>query len=279
MKKMKQKKKKITISDITVLKKYFGFKGLNTVCQSAKCPNIGECFKKRTATFLILGKYCTRRCGFCAVEKHNPELIDINEPAKIAKAIKRLGLSYSVITSVTRDDLSDGGAEHFAKTINEIKTLIPESKVEVLVPDFLGNTKSIDIVLSANPDVFSHNLETVPALYGKVRKGADYKRSLEVLRYAKAAGFKVKTGIMLGLGETETQVFETIEDIKNTNIDTLTIGQYLAPTKEHYLVIKEYSPEEFKTMEIFAVLSGIKQVTSGRYVRSSYLAEENFKRL
>ncbi|MDR0820583.1 MAG: lipoyl synthase [Endomicrobium sp.] len=276
---MKQEKKKITISDITALKKYFGFKRLNTVCQSAKCPNIGECFKNRTATFLILGKYCTRGCDFCAVEKHNPELIDINEPAKIAKAIKRLGLSYNIITSVTRDDLPDGGAEHFAKTISEIKTLIPESKVEVLVPDFLGNTKSIDIVLNAKPDVFSHNLETVPALYGKVRKGADYKRSLEVLRYAKAADFKVKTGIMLGLGETETQVFETIEDIKNTNIDILTIGQYLAPTKEHYPVIKEYSPEEFKTMEIFAVSSGIKQVASGRYVRSSYLAEENFKRL
>jgi lipoic acid synthetase len=180
---------------------------------------------------------------------------------------------------VTRDDLSDGGAEHFAKTINEIKTLIPESKVEVLVPDFLGNTKSIDIVLNANPDVFSHNLETVSALYGKVRKGADDKRSREVLMYAIAAGFKVKTGIMLGLGETETQVFETIEDIKNTNIDTLTIGQYFAPTKEHYSVIKEYSSEEFKTMEIFAVSLGIKQVTSGRYVRSSYLAEENFKGL
>jgi lipoic acid synthetase len=277
--KMKQKKKKITISVITALKDYFGFKGLNTVCQSAKCPNIGECFKKRTATFLILGKYCTRGCDFCAVEKRNPELIDINEPVKIAKAIKCLGLLYSVITSVTRDDLPDGGAEHFAKTINEIKTLIPENKVEVLVPDFLGNTKSIDIVLNATPDVFSHNLETVPALYGKVRKGADYKRSLEVLRYAKAAGFKVKTGVMLGLGETETEVFETIEDIKNTNIDILTIGQYLAPTKEHYPVIKEYSSEEFKTMKIFAASIGIKQVASDRYVRSSYLAEENFKRL
>jgi lipoic acid synthetase len=276
---MKQKKKKITISDITALKRYFGFKGLSTICQSAKCPNIGECFKKRAATFLILGKYCTRGCNFCSVEKHNPELIDINEPTKIAKTIKWLGLSYSVITSVTRDDLPDGGAEHFAKTINKIKTLIPESKVEVLVPDFLGNTKSIDIVLNANPDVLSHNLETVPALYGKVRKGADYKRSLEVLRYAKAAGFKVKTGIILGLGETETQVFETIKDIKGTNIDTLTIGQYLAPTKKHYPVIKEYSSEEFKTMEIFAISSGIKQVISGRYVRSSYLAEENFKKL
>ncbi|MCA6079639.1 MAG: lipoyl synthase [Endomicrobium sp.] len=276
---MKQEKKKIAISDIMALKKDFEFKGLNTVCRSAKCPNIGECFRRRTATFMILGKYCTRKCDFCAVEKYNPEPVDVNEPSKIAKTIKQLRLSYSVITSVTRDDLPDGGAEHFAKTINEIKALLPENKIEVLVPDFSGNTKFIDIVLNAKPDVFSHNLETVHALYSKVRKGADYGRSLEILRYVKVSGFKVKTGIMLGLGETEKQVFETIKDIKNTNIDTLTIGQYLAPTKKHYPVIKEYTPKEFKMMEDFAVSIGIKQVVSGRYVRSSYLAEENFKRL
>ncbi|MDR3256233.1 MAG: lipoyl synthase [Endomicrobium sp.] len=276
---MKQEKKKITIADITALKKDFGFKSLNTVCQSAKCPNIGECFKKGTATFLILGKYCTRGCGFCAIEKHKPELVDKNEPLKIAKAIKKLGLLYVVITSVTRDDLPDGGAEYFAKTIDEIKTLIHGIKVEVLVPDFLGSEKSIDTVLDANPDVFSHNLETVPALYGKVRKGAEYKRSLEVLKYAKSRDCKVKTGIMLGLGETQSQVFETIGDIKNINTDTLTIGQYLAPTKEHYPVIKEYTQEEFKIIEDFAVSTGIRQVISGRYIRSSYLAEESFKKL
>ncbi|MDR3274735.1 MAG: lipoyl synthase [Endomicrobium sp.] len=273
---MKQPKKKINIADITALEKNFKFKGLNTVCQSAKCPNIGECFKKRTATFLILGRYCTRGCDFCAVEKYNPEVVDINEPYKIAETIKELGLSYSVITSVTRDDLTDGGAKHFAKTVNAIKIVLPDNKVEVLVPDFFGDTKLIDVVLNAKPDVFSHNLETVPDLYGKARKGASYSRSLSVLKYAKSAGFKVKTGIMVGLGETEPQIFEVIKDVKNINVDVLTIGQYLAPTKEHYPAVKEYNPEEFKVIENFAVSIGIKQIISGRYVRSSYLAEEKF---
>ncbi|MDR1720935.1 MAG: lipoyl synthase [Endomicrobium sp.] len=276
---MKQEKKKITIAHTAELKRVFEFGGLNTVCQSAKCPNIGECYKNKTATFLILGKYCTRGCSFCAIEKYKAEFVDAHEPSRIAKAVKKLGLSYCVITSVTRDDLPDGGARHFAKTINEIKTLLPENKVEVLVPDFLGNTKSIDIVLNACPDVFSHNLETVPALYDKVRKGADYKRSLKVLKYVKSAGFKVKTGIMVGLGETELQIFETIEDIKSTNVDILTIGQYLAPTLKHYPVIEEYAEEEFKMLENFAVSVGIKQVISGRYVRSSYFAEASFKKL
>ncbi|MDR1926421.1 MAG: lipoyl synthase [Endomicrobium sp.] len=276
---MKQKKKKISITDTTALKKTFTFRGLNTVCQSAKCPNIGECFKNRTATFLILGRNCTRKCNFCAVEKYSPELVDKTEPSRVAKAIKELGLLYSIITSVTRDDLIDGGAEHFAKTINEIKAILNETKVEVLVPDFLGNTKSIDIVLNAKPDVFAHNLETVPVLYDKVRGGADYNRSLSVLEHAKYLGFKVKTGIMVGLGETVEQVFETVREIKNINVDILTIGQYLAPTKEHYPVIKEYTSKEFEVIENFAVSIGIKQVISGRYIRSSYLAEKHFKSL
>jgi lipoic acid synthetase len=218
---MKQEKKKITIADIAMLKKDFGVKGLNTVCQTAKCPNIGECFKNKTATFLILGKNCTRKCDFCAVEKYSPEPVDADEPSKVAKPTKELDLYYSVITSVTRDDLPDGGARHFAKTVNEIKSVLPNAKVEVFVPDFLGKTELIDIVLTAKADIFSHNLETVPYLYDKVRKGAEYKRSL-----------KVKTGIMLGLGETEEQVFETITDVKDVDIDILTIGQYLAPTKK-----------------------------------------------
>jgi lipoic acid synthetase len=271
---MKQEKKKITIADIAMLKKDFGVKGLNTVCQSAKCPNIGECFKNKTATFLILGKNCTRNCDFCAVEKYSPEPVDTDEPSKVAKAIKELDLYYSVITSVTRDDLPDGGARHFAKTVNEIKSVLPNAKVEVLIPDFLGKTELVDIVLTAKPDIFSHNLETVPYLYDKVRKGAEYKRSLKVLKHAKNAGFKVKTGIMLGLGETEEQIFETIRDVKNVDIDILTIGQYLVPTKKHYPVIKEYSQEEFQKIKCFAVSLGIKQVVSGRYVRSSYLVQE-----
>jgi lipoic acid synthetase len=276
---MKQEKKRIAIACITALKKDFKLRGISTVCQSARCPNIGECYKNKTATFLILGRYCTRGCGFCAVDKYSPDVVDADEPSRVAKAIKELGVSYSVITSVTRDDLPDGGAEHFAKTINEIKTLLPENRVEVLIPDFLGRVESLDIVLNAAPDVFSHNLETVPALYDRVRIGADYERSIDVLKYAKSKGFKVKTGIMLGLGETEKQIFRTVEDIKSAGVDALTIGQYLVPAKGRHTVIKEYSTEEFKIIENFAISAGIKQVVSGRYVRSSYLAEVNFKRL
>ncbi|MDR1511196.1 MAG: lipoyl synthase [Endomicrobium sp.] len=275
---MKQRKKRINLAQIIEFKKNFESKALNTVCQSAKCPNIGECYRNKIATFMILGEYCTRECSFCAVGKYDTEFIDVSEPTKVAKAIKDLRLSYSVITSVTRDDLPDGGAEHFAKTINEIKTLLPGNKVEVLVPDFLGNTNSIDIVLNAKPDVFSHNLETVPTLYDVVRKGSDYYRSLSVLEHAKSKDFRVKTGIMLGLGETKAQIFETIKDIKNINVDALIIGQYLAPTLKHFSVIKEYTKEEFKMFENFAISLKIKQVISGRYARSSYLAEANFKK-
>jgi lipoic acid synthetase len=202
--------------------------------------------------------------------------VDANEPTKVAKAIKDLGLSYSVITSVTRDDLPDCGAKHFAETVNEIKKVLPCSKVEVLIPDFLGKTDLVDIVLASKPDVFSHNLETVSGLYDKVRKDADYKRSIKILKYAKDMGFKVKTGIMLGLGETEQQIFEIIEDVKEANIDVLTIGQYLAPTKRHHSVVKEYNENEFQNIRTFALSIGIRQVVSGRYVRSSYLVQEHF---
>jgi lipoic acid synthetase len=270
-----QPKKRINVRDIWAFKKKFNPKNLNTICQSAKCPNIAECFKRGIVTFLILGKYCSRQCRFCAIDKRNPEFVDRDEPFKIAKAIKKLALEYVVITSVTRDDLADGGANHFAETIIEIRTLSPKIKIEVLVPDFLGNTESINVVLRANPDVFSHNLETTSNLYDKIKKGANYKRSLEVLRYAKLANFKVKTGIMLGLGETKSEIFKTIIDIKDININALTIGQYLAPTKKHYPVIKEYTMEEFETIKTFAKLIGIQQVTSGRYVRSSCLPGEN----
>jgi lipoic acid synthetase len=273
-----KEKKKIIVADIVALKKEFRFKKLNTVCQSAMCPNIGECFKKKIATFLILGKNCTRRCDFCAVGKYDPEPVDANEPLRVAKAVRDLGLSYVVITSVTRDDLFDGGAEYFYKTVSEIRNILPVVKIEVLVPDFLGNTKSIDRVLSVKPDVFSHNLETVPFLYNIIRKGANYKRSIEVLKYAKSAGFKIKTGIMVGFGETKSQIFKTIRDMRNINIDILTLGQYLAPTKAHYPIIKEYTQEEFEVMKFFAISIGIKQVISGKYIRSSYLAEENFKK-
>jgi lipoic acid synthetase len=228
---------------------------------------------------MILGKYCTRGCSFCGIEHHSPQHLDAAEPLRIAKAIEELGLSYSVITSVTRDDLPDGGAKHFADTIKAIKALLPKTKVEVLVPDFFGKTDLIDIVLKASPDVFSHNLETVAPLYSKVRQGADYKRSLAVLKYAKEKNFKVKTGIMTGLGETFAQIADTIKDIKETNVDILTVGQYLAPTKKHHQVLKEYTPQEFQEIEEFAKSAGIKQVVCGRYIRSSYLAEESFVKL
>ncbi|MCL2798840.1 MAG: lipoyl synthase [Endomicrobia bacterium] len=272
-------KKKITIADITALKNNFKSQNLNTVCQSAKCPNIGECFKKRTATFLILGKNCTRGCSFCAIDKNPPEPLDANEPKRAALAIKDLGLAYCVVTSVTRDDLKDGGAKHFADTVFEIRKLNPDIKIEVLVPDFKGEQSSIDTVLNAKPDVFSHNLETVPSLYKKARQGADYKRSLNVLKYAKAKGFKVKTGIMLGLGETKNEVFDLISDVKNAEIDILTIGQYLAPTKNHHAVIKEYDETEFNEIQKYAAGKGVKHSVCGRYVRSSYLADECFAKL
>jgi lipoic acid synthetase len=271
-------KKRISVADIISFKKEIKLCGLNTVCQNTKCPNIGECFKNKTATFLILGKNCTRKCSFCSVQKHKPGHLNEKEPIEIAKLIKKMGLSYSVITSVTRDDLPGGGASYFVKTIFEIKKIAPQTKVEVLVPDFLGNISSVDMVLNAKPDVFAHNLETVSGLYDKVRIGADYMRSLNILKHAKSFSFQVKTGIMVGLGETQEQLFKTIEDIKNADIDTLTIGQYLSPTKDHYPIIKEYTDEEFKCIEDFAVSVGIKQAIVGRYVRSSYLSEKYFKK-
>ncbi|MCL2144169.1 MAG: lipoyl synthase [Endomicrobia bacterium] len=273
---MKLEKKKITIADILELKKNFRAQGLNTVCQSAKCPNIGECFKKRTATFLILGKNCTRGCKFCGIDKQKPENVDIDEPKRIANAVKELGLDYSVITSVTRDDLPDGGARHFADTVKEIRKLNPGTKIEVLTPDFKGERSSLDIVLRVKPDVFSHNMETAMPLYDKVRQGADYNRSLNVLKYAKSKTFKVKTGIMLGLGESGEDILRTIRDIRETGADILTVGQYLPPTKRHYPVIKEYAPQEFETIKNFAVSAGIKTVVCGRYVRSSYSADKHF---
>ncbi|MDR0985183.1 MAG: lipoyl synthase [Endomicrobium sp.] len=277
MKLLKFKKKKINISDLFLFKNFFEITNVNTVCRNAKCPNLGECFNKKNVTFLILGKYCTRACSFCAIEKKTPENIDINEPYKIAKIVQKLGIMYVILTSVTRDDLIDGGATHFFNVINIIKKNSPSVKVEILVPDFKGQKKNIDIVLNAKPDVFAHNLETVPLLYNNVRSGAYYKRSIEVLKYAKSKGFIVKTGLMLGLGETYSQIFKVIKDISKINVDILTIGQYLSPTKHNKKNIKEYSKKEFKLIKNFAKLIGIKYVLAGRYVRSSYLASKIFE--
>ena len=269
-------KKRISLADLDLLKKSFKKSGLHTVCQAAKCPNIGECFKHKTATFMILGDVCSRNCAFCATTHGKPLDIDKEEPSKLANTIKNLGLKYVVITSVTRDDLSDGGAEHFKNVVNRIREEIPNIKIELLVPDFKGIETNIDIVLSSRPDVFGHNIETVPQLY-KFRKWADYKRSLDVLSYAKKKGFITKTGIMLGLGETEEQLFEVFKDLKKINCDIFTIGQYLKPLKDNADMVKEYTDEEFEYLKQKALEIGIKTCVSGKYVRSSYFAEETYQ--
>ena len=271
-------KKRISLAELDELKRNFKHYGLHTVCQSAKCPNINECFKNKTATFMVLGDICTRNCAFCATKHGKPLPVDENEPQKLAEVIKNLQLKYVVITSVTRDDLSDCGASHFCNIVNTLRKEIPNLKVELLVPDFKGIEKNIDVVLSSNPDVFGHNVETVPALY-KYRGAADYERSLKVLAYAKKKGFVTKTALMLGLGETEEQLTEVFKDLKNINCDILTIGQYLKPLKDNADMIKEYSDEEFEYLKKKALETGIKVCIAGRYVRSSYQAELAYNEL
>ncbi len=271
-------KKKINLAELDMLKRSFKQYGLHTVCQSAKCPNINECFKNKTATFMILGDVCTRNCAFCATQHGKPLPIDENEPQKLAEIIKNLQLKYVVITSVTRDDLFDYGAEHFKNIVNTLRKEIPNLKIELLVPDFKGVEKDIDIVLSSKPDVFGHNIETVPALY-KYRSSANYERSLKVLNYAGKRGFITKTALMLGLGETEEQLMGVFKDLKYINCNILTIGQYLKPSKNNIDVIKEYSDEEFEYFKQKALDAGIKVCISGRYVRSSYFAENIYNTL
>ncbi len=267
-------KKKISLSDLDLLKKNFKDKNLHTVCQTARCPNIGECFKNKTATFIILGDVCTRGCSFCSTKHGNPCAPDEKEPQKTAEAVRELGLKYVVITSVTRDDLHDGGASHFVSVIKEIKK-IPDVKIEVLVPDFQGSHESVDAVLSAGPDVFSHNMETVESLY-KYRKNAQYQRSLDILKYAKQNGFLIKTGLMLGLGETEPELLKTVSDLNDIGCDILTLGQYLKPSKDSVEIVKQYQDAEFECLKNKVLESGIKNCVSGRYVRSSYFAENAY---
>ena len=248
---------------------------LNTVCHQARCPNISECYGRGTATFLILGDTCTRNCEFCNVKKGTPSESDLSEPERVAEAVSRLKLKYAVVTSVTRDDLNDGGAAIFADTIIKIKKLNPGIKVEVLVPDFKADKASIAVVLSANPDVFAHNVETVPSLY-KVRKGADYKRSLEVLRLAKEIdpGMTTKSAVLLGLGEKEDEVLEVFRDLVKAGCDYISIGQYLQPDNNHHVVVEYVKPEKFAWYSLKAKEAGFKHAESGTWVRSSYKAEE-----
>lgn len=265
-------KKKIDFRAMTATQELLSGTNLRTVCVQARCPNISECFGRGTATFLILGDTCTRACSFCNVKKGGPSGIDRDEPMRVAGAIKKLGLKYTVITSVTRDDLSDGGASIFAETITRIKEADKDARIEVLVPDFLGQTPAIDAVLAAGPDVFAHNIETVPSLYN-IRKGANYSRSLGVIKYAADKGALTKSAIMLGLGEREDEVMASLSDLKRSGCAYMSIGQYLQPDSSH-IPVKEYAtPGIFAYYKEEALKMGFKHVESGPYVRSSYMAE------
>jgi lipoic acid synthetase len=248
---------------------------LETVCENARCPNRPECYARRTATFMILGNICTRPCGFCSVPRGAPEHLEDDEPDRVAEASLRLGLRHVVITSVTRDDLPDGGADHFYRCILAVRDRTGAA-VEVLTPDFLGNTQAIDRVLQARPEVYNHNMETVPRLYAKVRGRADYQRSLDLLAYVKrqAPEIVTKSGLMLGLGETTEELLEVLADLRGVGCDTLTLGQYLAPTLKHIPVKRYVPPAEFDALAVLARSLGFKHVASGPFVRSSYHADE-----
>ncbi|UCE06884.1 MAG: lipoyl synthase [bacterium] len=250
---------------------------LHTVCQSAHCPNIGDCWGQRTATFMILGDICTRNCRFCAITSGKPYLVDQTEPKRVAKAVKMLSLRYAVVTSVTRDDLSDGGASVFAGTIREIKKAVPTCQVEVLIPDFKGSEAALSLVVEAKPDVLNHNLETVPSLYPLVRPEADYQRSLRVLEFAKQKEMHTKTGLMLGLGETNDEVLDVMRDLRDIDCDILTLGQYLQPSSKHLAIDRYLSPGEFNQLRQAGEKMGIRHIEAGPLVRSSYHAASSFK--
>jgi lipoic acid synthetase len=259
------------------LKRIMRTLNLHTVCESAHCPNIGECWEHRTATFMILGNICTRACGFCAIPSGKPiGLPDADEPRRVAEAVEKMGLRYAVVTSVNRDDQPDGGAAIFARTIEEIRWRVPGCKVEVLIPDFRGVWTALETVVAARPDVLNHNTETVPRLYRQVRRGARYERSLELLRRAKALvpGMATKTGLMLGLGEAREEVLATIEELAAQSTDILTLGQYLQPTRDHLPVARFVHPEEFAEYKRLGEQMGFKHVEAGPLVRSSYHAFE-----
>ncbi len=258
------------------LKKLARGLGLHTVCESAQCPNIGECWNHRTATFMLLGDICTRRCGFCAVPKGKPGAIDWDEPARVAEAVATLGLKHAVITSVNRDDDNLGGARVFAETIRHIRESSPECRIEVLIPDFQGLDEALRIVVDARPDVLNHNTETVPRLYRVVRSGARYERSLQLLENAKkfSPGMVTKSGLMAGLGETMDELVDVFRHLGARGVDILTVGQYLRPSRDHLPIARFYTPDEFQYMKDEALRFGFRHVESGPMVRSSYHAHE-----
>ncbi len=258
------------------LKKLARSLNLHTVCESAHCPNIGECWNHRTATFMMLGNLCTRRCGFCAVPKGRPDAIDFDEPRRVAEAVATLGLKFAVITSVNRDDNVLGGARAFAMVIEEIREQAPGCQVEVLIPDFQGNEEAIRIVVEARPEILNHNTESVPRLYRAVRSGARYERTLRLLEYAKKldSSMTTKSGVMVGLGEEMDELLQVYRDLAAVGTDVLTIGQYLRPSKDHLPMTRYYTPDEFAFMKQEALKMGFRHVESGPLVRSSYHAHE-----
>jgi lipoic acid synthetase len=255
--------------------------GLHTVCEEAGCPNIGECWENKHATFMILGDICTRACAFCNVKTGLPGVLDLHEPEHVAQATAKLGLAHIVVTSVDRDDLADGGAEHFARTIRAIRAACPQTTIEVLTPDFLRKDGAAEIVVAAKPDVFNHNLETVPSLYLTVRPGARYFNSLRLLQRVKEIdpAMFTKSGIMVGLGETRNEVLQLMDDLRSAQVDFLTIGQYLQPTRKHHAVARFVPPDEFKSYETIAYTKGFLMVSSSPLTRSSHHAGEDFARL
>ncbi len=254
---------------------------LNTVCVEAACPNIGECWEKKHATVMILGSVCTRACAFCNIQTGRPELLDPHEPMRLAQALKKLGLAHVVITSVDRDDLDDGGAKHFADCIKAIRLSSPNTSIEILTPDFMRKDNALEIVVTAKPDVYNHNIETVPSLYKTIRPGARYFHSLNLLHNVKKIDPEIftKSGIMVGLGETMEEVEQVMDDLRSANVDFITIGQYLQPTKKHAEVARYVTPEEFNYLEKIAKVKGFLMVSASPLTRSSYHAGDDFRKM
>ncbi|MDT8323648.1 MAG: lipoyl synthase [Bacteroidota bacterium] len=256
------------------IRKLVDAQGLNTVCEDARCPNMAECWNRGTATFMILGDICTRSCGFCSVKTGRPLELDTDEPRRVAEAVAEMQLRHAVITSVNRDELEDGGAGIFSATIRAIRDRLPACKIEVLTPDFQGKSEAIQVVIDARPDIFNHNMETVPRLYRRVRPQAKYQRSLDVLNMCKQQGLITKTGIMLGLGERSEEILEVMKDLRAIDVDIMTLGQYLQPTKDHLPVDRYVHPDEFAEWKRQGLALGFAHVESGPLVRSSYHADE-----
>jgi lipoic acid synthetase len=275
---VKPKVKSPLLPEVFKIKKLLRRLNLHTVCEEANCPNIGDCFSRKTATFMIMGDVCTRNCPYCNVSHGKPQALDPQEPENVANAVKTLGLKHVVITSVDRDDLPDGGASHFANVIKKVKEINPGITIEVLIPDFKGSIESLKTVLDANPEVVNHNIETVKELYKIVRPQGNYEKSLKILRSIKEISSKTisKSGFMVGLGETKEQIINLMEDLYKNNVEIITIGQYLQPSKNHLPVNRYYSEEEFKEFEEIGYKIGFKYVFSGILVRSSFNAQEQF---